>query len=259
MNNKLLIALISAMIIGTEIFSQTTDGKSVRLGVKLSPNIGWYNSPDAALVPAGAMGGFGFGLIAEFKLAKNNNYGFVTGLNITNQGGKLEYQSVAQEGSNPTLFFQSKAVAEQRTRYIDIPLMLKLKTNEIGYMTYFFNVGLVGGINVRSVQDLTLTYNNGTSEKSQIITKQDINDQMVVGRVLFVAGLGAEYNIGGNTSLFGAINWNNGLTNAFGKKATFYKYDADGNPEIDPEGVPVVNGKFKAITNFLSLDLGVYF
>ena len=259
MNNKLLKTLLCASLISTCAFGQGTDGKSVRLGVKLMPNVGWFNSPDKELQPAGALAGFGFGLVAEFKLAKNNNYAFATGLSITNQGGVLEYQSVAAEGVNPTLFFNSKAKTDIRLRYIDIPLMLKLKTNEIGYMTYFFNVGVTGGINVRATQNLTLTYNNLNVEKSQIVEKQDINEQVVVGRVLFVAGAGAEYNIGGNTSIFGSINWNNGLTNTFGKKATFYKYDAQGNPEIDPNGVPVVNGKFKAITNFLSLDIGVYF
>jgi Outer membrane protein beta-barrel domain len=256
MNNKLLIALMSATMLTANVFGQGADGKAVRLGLKLSPNLGWYNSSDNQLTPAGSLLGYGFGLLAEFKLAKNNNYGLVTGLNITNQAGKLEYKSVAIDGLQ---YYAADALAEQKLRYIDIPLMLKLKTNEIGYMTYFFNVGLMGGFNIRSVQDITLTYKTNTETKSQIIEKQDINDQILVSRALFVAGAGAEYNIGGNTSLFASITWNNGLTNLYGKKATFYKYDSAGNPEIDPSGNPVVNGKFKAISNFLSLDLGVYF
>ena len=36
-------------------------------------------------------------------------------------------------------------------QYINIPLGLKLKTNEIGYFTFYANLGLDAGINIKAL------------------------------------------------------------------------------------------------------------
>ena len=124
------------------------------------------------------------------------------------------------------------ATADIRSRYVEVPVALKLKTNPIGYFSYFGKFGLsLGGL-----IDAESTVNVAGQE----ITDNDFQKEMQPFRSALLVGLGTEYNISGSTNLVVGIDFNSGFTGIFKKKA----FD---------------NSEFKGTSSFIALNLGVYF
>ncbi len=205
--------------------------KPFRFGLHASPSIAWVKPDVQEYESAGAKLGFSYGLLAEFNFSEN--YAFSTGLDISYFGGKLEYMDY------PDVYFETEDTiagdisSRYSLQYVQIPLMLKMSTNEIGYITYFANVGLGTAIRIgASVKD---QYGNNSRETD------DISSDVAFFRESFIIGLGAEYSLGGNTSVIGTLNFNNGFTTTIKRENKLY--NIQGN----------------AIANYIELKVGVMF
>ena len=86
-------------------------------------------------------------------------------------------------------------------QYIKIPLALKFKTKEIGYFTYFAQIGLEAGVNVKA--NVSIDANN--------IDKEKVTDEVKLFNAGYLIGGGVEYSIGGNTSIILGIQYENGF------------------------------------------------
>lgn len=231
-------ALLTAALLGT-VSASAQDG--VRFGLKLSPNMGWIRSDTKGFESSGSALGFTFGLLTEFPIGASGNYRFATGLNLNNTAGKwkntFSYQD-AINGPMKTTDLETTA----KLQYIELPLTVKLMTNEIGYMRYFAQVGFGNAVNIRARADQKLpTYDQSgayvtgfTEEKGE-----DISDNVALYRASLIVGAGMEYNFSGNTSLLVGVTYNNGFTNVL-------------NVKVDDK-------KVKAVSNYLELTLGVFF
>jgi hypothetical protein len=107
-----------------------------------------------------------------------------------------------------------------------------LRTNQIGYITYFGQFGLQAGVRIRSRSDVSgpsLTVAENKVDFSNDVTLPDFG--------LLIGG-GLEYAVSGNTALLGAIQFYNGFI------------DVTDNPE---------GYKSKSTLNHLRLQLGVFF
>ena len=85
------------------------------------------------------------------------------------------------------------------------------------------------------------------------VSKEEVNfdDETNFFRASLIVGLGAEYNISGNTSLVFGVTYDNGLTNIF---------DEDGyNADVDGNGVNPKDKNIKAFSKAIVLNLGVFF
>lgn len=205
---------IASLLLTTLAFSQG----NFRFGLHFSPNIGYISPNENGIESDGTKLNFGFGLNAEFGLGTGENYALATGIGVTNMSGKLK-----SEGPG---FSQ-----EIDARYIDIPLAIKLKTNQIGYITYFGKFGLSNGVLIGADAEGTTI---GTDFKDD-----EFHKQMIPFRSALLLGIGAEYNISGNTKLFFGIDFNNGFTGIF-------KKDDSGE-------------RIKASNSAIGLNLGVFF
>jgi hypothetical protein len=213
---------------------------SFQLGFRATPNISWLK-PDANNVDAdGAILGFNYGVIADFNIS--DRYSFSTGVESVTTGGKLYMKDIATS-------------AEYKVKYVEVPLSLKLKTNQIGYMTYYGQFGVGLGINYDSEAKFSRLGINSTDER--------YSDKISIFRGSIIMGLGAEYNISGNTSIVVGLTFNNGVTNLFNKDGKDYiketskitNTDVNGNP-IDPTLAP---DELKAISNYMGLNIGIIF
>src|SRR5690606_24438109 len=110
--------------------------RKVRFGLKLAPNYGWLKPNTREIDKDGAMGriGFAYGPMIEFSLSGSENYYFSTGFEISTNGGKLIEPEYQQTGG---VDFFGKRERTYRLQYVNVPLLLKMRTNEIGYITYF--------------------------------------------------------------------------------------------------------------------------
>jgi opacity protein-like surface antigen len=222
---KALLFFALAFIV-TTAWSQSSDS-NFRFGVKVQPALAWFrvDAPDEVnLESDGLPFGFGYGLITDFKFTER--YAFSTGVEIAYRGGKLKYSYKDTAGTSTTV--KNKLSLQ----FIEIPLTLKLRTNEIGYMTYFFQVGVAPGYAIRTRGDITV--NDKLIEENE-----DISGQINEFNLSMIIGAGAEYNLSGSTSLLFGLTFNNGFLDLLDDKN--------------------YNGEVKGNSNYLALMLGVLF
>jgi opacity protein-like surface antigen len=177
----LALALVSA----STILIAQDEGSKFQFGLKVAPTFAWITSDD--FETAGGQIGFAYGLIGDYHFTKN--YALGTGIDVTYRGGKIESASVNTSTGEVT-----KEDIGYSLQYIELPVTMKLMTNEIGYITYYGQFGFAPGVNIRAKAD-------GESFKSDV---SPFNLALLVG-------LGAEYSLGGRTALTGGIKFNNGF------------------------------------------------
>jgi hypothetical protein len=216
---KLLILFILGC--STAVFAQS----KVRLGAHIDPVFSWFSPKTSHIEKDGARLGYNGGLLVEYYFAPN--YALASGLNLTQLGGNLIYKDETDitTGEGDHVILPAGTSVAFNINYITIPMALKLKSNEIGFLTYFAELGFLPQINIGS----RATSTGGALDKDNV--SKEIN----AFNVSFFFGGGVEKNIGGNTFLMGGIFFNNG----FGDVLT-----ADAH---------------KAALNFLNIRLGIMF
>lgn len=230
---KILSTLLFVMA-SWAAFSQS-GSSNVHFGLKASPSLAWLRTDSKYFESNGSKFGFTYGLITEFGFTER--YAFATGLDISYRGGKLKsiITSKNPTGGDSTTSIQSSLTLQ----YIELPLTIKLKTNEIGYLTYYLQAGIAPGLNIRSRINSKITSesnNNGvitnaSSEDNNVDIKKDINTL----NLSMLIGGGVEYTLSGSTVLLVGLQFNNGFIDVY-----------DGND-------------LKANSNFLALTLGILF
>ncbi len=219
-----------------------------RLGLQFSPNIAWMSLNTSGYSSNGLRIGFSYGISTEFYLAKN--YLFSTGFSINNLGGKLRYESIYDNNGNLSA---SEIKQTINIKYVDIPLSLKLKTNEIGYLTYYGNFGFNTGIKYSSKTDIEyLDFNN--IKKTAISNTSNIS----LININLIVGGGLEYNVSGRTNFAVGLTYHNGFTNVL--KTKTHVLDKNGKATIGKDRKAVYNDKeANGNIHFFSLDLAIYF
>jgi len=213
--------------------------KKWRFGLRFTPQMTWFTTKDKNLSTTGSVFGYGFGLHVENRFSQT--VGLVWGIGLDNEGGKYSVQydtankyavrywlngeGEFQEPSNGTSVSQlqksgnTEYVLNERrikTRYLTIPVILKMSTNEINGFKYS---GMFGGeIGIRLGTQAEDTYHEvytfdgaGVPQKSSMTSQAEINmsddTPIIPMRLGMNLGLGAEYRLSGNTSILISANY----------------------------------------------------
>ena len=285
------IVITSLLILPLLSFiAQEEEGKKFRFGLMGNTSIGWLTPDDERKFSSGGVGlGLGWGLQMEFKLGKTTS--FVTGLNLESYKASLNYDDPDLSATSKPTYYDLNSDFEyvswedltdipranpdsnllfQLTKrsytinYVNIPLILKMKTKEIGYFTYFGEFGAVLGFKTKARVDDVANVVSYDSLSSDPFTIEDPNFEdnidldLAKGTQPIRAGIrvggGAEYNISGTTSLFFSLHYNYFITNALTRaKSEDYlrSYDSD-TGEFEAVGA-------KAIPGSVSLTVGILF
>jgi hypothetical protein len=177
-----------------------SNAQELRFGIFANPVISWMHTDVSQIQGDGAQLGFDAGLLMDKFFTKR--YAFTTGISITNMGGTLLYKDGKKgfQATNATVDLDPGAAVKYNMQYIHIPLALKFRTTEIGYITYFAQVGFDPMINIKAKANLPNLYNaNAIKEIHPLYLAYHIS-----------AGL--EYKIIGTTSLMVGITYMNGFT-----------------------------------------------
>ena len=212
---------LSVAILMIFISASLAAQKDFQLGLQFSPTIGWIKPDVEGVEFDGTKIGFSGGLIGDFNISQN--YAFSTGIFIVNTGGGL-----VNTYKDTNFNTEVKARTYIRMKYLEIPLTLKLKTNEIGYLTYYGKFGFSAGFNYDASADLSYesAIDIPTNKKRDAV---DFKDQINLMRLALVVGVGAQYNLSGSTSLVMGVTFNNGFTNIFNKKKI--KFESENNDD----------------------------
>ncbi len=171
-----------------------------RYGVYAAPVISWFRTDIDEVKNQGARGGFILSISAERYLT--DNWHFSTGLAFINSSARLK-------SSSPTHFrfpdFTSIVAAGDpviyRIQYISIPVGIKIKTSEAGYLSYFAEFGLDPKVVINGRADIPSINIKGESAMSEIRRfnfAYHFNggvDYSIDGNTSLILGLGFESNI----------------------------------------------------------------
>ena len=170
----------------------------ISLGIHADPVIGWFGSDTRETKNDGARPGFNFGL--TFNKYFTQNYAFSTGISLLNTGGRLvNTDTVVMEFTN----FNSTVLPEKpviyKIQYLAVPIGLKLQTNQIGYLTFFTDLGLDPKVVVGGKADINSL--NITGEKA-------INELRIFNMSYHITA-GIEYSLGGTTAMVTGLSFEN--------------------------------------------------
>jgi hypothetical protein len=215
----LLIALICGSSITTYSQDESDGGsQKVRVGIVLNSGASWLK-----LEKDQENNGLGFtiggGLVTEFRMS--DYVSFVTGVSMVNLSSKVKYSSDVNfiyESSEDGITMPADTSLLLSRGYffktVQIPLRLKLKTPEIGYLTYFAEVGVVGNVIYESYTKKNTILEEGTTkELLGDLTKIDAEKVTNWFRGSLSMNLGFEYSLVGNTALVVSLTWDYALTN----------------------------------------------
>ena len=226
-----------ALVLGVFLITQCAISQSkFRFGLKAAPSINWLKPDDVKKFSnGGSTLGFNWGLTGEYALSEN--FSFYGGLELNHEKGKVGFTVPAyyfmkenyelvrtqESGGNyipedTSAFTMKLANRTYKSTYVTLPFGIKMKTAEIGYMTYFgeFGLNLAFRTGTKIDDESTLVdVRASATDAGDYNNPTDINydKDMQPIRVQLRVGLGAEYKISEGTSLFGGFHYNLGFTN----------------------------------------------
>lgn len=217
--------LFAALLLGFGGFSASQAQFS--FGFKISPNFAWAKIQDGAMENNGLGLGFSYGLTGDYQFGSVGNYFLSADVLITSAPVKLQQMGKLV---NKTDTFENVNF-DYSLQMLQIPIMVKFKTDEIGGMKYFFQAGLAPcfltsarlktiadpnlyeGTNLTSHKpNSTLTgnfdFDGGTDNNSNL----DYLDDVAGFRMSLIWAAGIEYPLSERLRLLGSLKFDNGFT-----------------------------------------------
>jgi hypothetical protein len=195
-----LIALAAMLLIAPAARSQRYYNEDQRftIGLHFDPLVGWFGSDNARVNNKGARPGYNLGI--DLNRYFGNNYSLSFGLDLIGAGGRLVHaDTTVLEFANFTSRVMPGDPVIYRIQYLSFPLGLKLQTNQIGYITYFADLGFDPKIAVGGKIDI----------KDNNIEGENATSELKIFNLSWHITGGIEYSIGGSSSLVLGLNFEN--------------------------------------------------
>ncbi len=203
--------------------------KKYTFGLKAAPQIAWMKANTDDYQGNGAKIGFSWGFVSEFAFSENHC--LATGFNILFNGGNLKYEEQDNSGNTGTL---SRAYS---VKSLEIPLTLKMRTNEMNGLRYYGQIGLGTSFRFGAKVEDEFTFIGLPTTTYDKVNYDDISFL----RESLIIGLGAEYTLDAGTTLSAGLALNNGFTDILSGKNK------------------LTGKKEKAALNFVELNVAVLF
>jgi len=212
-----------------------------RFGMKVSGNLSWLTPKSKNIERTGNGLGYSYGIMGDYYFQEN--YALSAEILITQLAGGMTYiDSLEYQGSK-----YANVDYDFTLQYLQIPVSLKFKTKEIGYITYWTQFGLAPSFLMGARADMSgnlpsaiasdnpndIRVNEKSNDKYHF---DNFNDKVFFMRLPLIIGGGIEYNLAGNASLYAGFRVDNSFTNIF-----------------------VADDLSSARSNFVSLSTGLFF
>ncbi|HEY0897488.1 MAG TPA: porin family protein [Sphingobacteriaceae bacterium] len=176
--------------------------EKLQLGFTVSPNVGWLqitNNTVPGMVSEAPRIGLSYGVLADVGFQKN--YFFSTAFVISTLNGRSSLSTPGPGSDNSQFTYKVRA--------IEVPVTLKLKSNDFSGRRFYGQFGLGAGVRLDARQDFTRSNATGTTFGENI----NITDQVNTFRLSLIAGGGVEWKVGPDVDILTGITLNNGFTN----------------------------------------------
>ena len=248
---KKIVILISFFCISA-IALQAQEG-DLRFGLQASPTFSSMNTPEANVNRSGTNLGLKLAMMSEYYFREN--YAVTSGIGFFfNSGGRLLMEDPGTYWPNSDLAPSLDSLAggvklRYNLQYVEIPVGLKMRTREFGYISYYLEPGLTLGFRSQARGTIEGRAFDGSTVGEE---GEKINIREEVGGInlSWNIGGGIEYTLSGTTSLLLGLNLQFGFTDVTKNTGTFFDESRGG--EARPENS---NGKISA----LSIKIGILF
>jgi hypothetical protein len=231
------------------------DNRKVIIGFKASPNFAWTRMMEGPMENNGLGLGFSYGLMGDINIANNPNYWLSTEFIVTSTPSKINTNDTlwSEKSSNGGIPYKNASFS-YNLQYIQIPITLKLKTNEIGKFKYWGQFGIAPAFLMQQklkTASSPSVYGSGTQSHNPNLDGNDkydfkgdagnfqgngvFMDDVRKARLSMIMGVGIETKISGKTMFSAGLRFDNAFSDVFMDDA--------------------VDGR----NNFLGIQLGVYF
>jgi hypothetical protein len=242
---KKIVAVVAFFTISISLMNAQGE---VRFGFQLSPTFGWMSTDNNKINTNGTNLGLKLGMVGEFYFQEQ--YSISTGIGFFfNAGGTILHDDAGVFWRNSevptacTNSFETRGPnLKYSVQYVEIPLGLKMRTREFGYLRYYVepNIGL--GFRTQATGDV----------KNEGDECNDIDIQKDVGllNLFWGVGAGVEYSVSETTSLVAGIGTQFGFVDITKDDDVTYR----NNVLTDP-----VEEDSKGVSRAIILRLGVLF
>lgn len=238
----LMVGLLMALTL-----SASAQYKGFSFGFKLGPNWGWTGSTTGAAVSNGARTGLDLGVVAEYYFA--DNYALVSGINVGFLGGKYTFENGRMVADSLQTYDVNRIY---KSTLYEIPLMLKMVTNDLGDLPLRIYAQVGGGIGYAQkvkVKDAIPVDGIETPDDWGITNKEFSNI-----RVSLKAAAGAQYALDESTRLFAGVYFSHDLLNNINSVSPNYYKFYDGNKDLGERKT-----KLNMIQNRIGIEVGILF
>jgi hypothetical protein len=183
------------LMLSISIFSR---GQFIKLGFQASPQLTWMKSTSTNIVNEQSRAGIKYGLEADIFLFGVPRYSLNTGLFISNNSFKARY-NLETPITLSDLSLTTPVSVQYKLNYLEIPLNIKLRSDQFYRMTYYGQFGITNLINISATaisSDSKLSGNN-------------VSESIGFYEMGMLMGGGVEYDVGGNTALNFGIQYTN--------------------------------------------------
>jgi hypothetical protein len=170
-------------------------------GLYFSPEISWFKPDNKKVTNEKSRLSYGFGLTGDISLT--NTFALNLGLGFLNAGGSLKYaDSIVKVEAVDTTYLNlgTNKILKYKLQYVELPIAIKGRTKEIGYISYFMKFGINPLFRFKSRADVDVDSND------------DIKQEVRAISFAYHVGAGITYSLKGNTKLLFEILFRNGLT-----------------------------------------------
>lgn len=248
---KKIVIVTGILCLFIQAVQAQVEFEDVRFGFQLSPTFSWMNADVTTINSTGANLGIKLGMTGEYYFREN--YALTGGIGFAfNSGGALLFDNPGIYWNETDLPPALDTISGTNTKlrynlqYVEIPIGLKLRTNEFGYVRYFLEPAITIGINSKARGELSGPDSNLAQEDE----KYDIRREVNALNLSWGMSAGLEYAISQGLSLIGGLGFQSGFTDA--------TTDSNGNQEFDPQR-GVRDEESKATINTFIIRLGIMF
>lgn len=230
---KIILLVILIYSINQSAFTQE---KAFNFGFKVAPSIGWMKLNSEGYERTGIKAGFNWGFVGDIHLMEN--YSIQTGVNIIYLNGAYSYPYKKTESDQTSTIGTLDRVIH--FKYLQIPLVLRMKTDEFSNFTFYGEAGLGLAFRTSVKSDEVFTKSDGMLVGET--NKNDITKQVRLTRESMILGAGAYYALSGSTKMTAGIRFDNNFFDILKDQNTV-------DPKIEQKG----------ISNFIELSIGLLF
>ena len=227
---------IFTIIIILSVSTTFAQQKPFQFGFKGSVNMGWFGSDEEGYNNEGVNFGGSWGFAADIFIM--DNYSITTGFDVLYLNSTIKYPD-QKPHEILTVMIPGQTTRKYKTKYIELPVILTMKTNQIGKVRYFGQIGFGLGFLLSAKAEDSFNANDIDMKTSE---SSNVYEDVRFTRESLIIGLGAEVPVQGSTYLRFGLKYDNAFVNIL-----------KGDNSLDP------NIKNNGKNNFMEVNASFFF